>query len=97
MLLSKITADPARHQFRQSPFSETTVTSIVAEGIDLATWLDSKGQDVMGCLATRVTEDGEMLADMVASPQTWKARPASPADARMASQYDSRATQPMFS
>jgi hypothetical protein len=36
VLLSKITADPARFQFRDGPFSARTVAAIVAEGVDVA-------------------------------------------------------------
>ena len=36
MLLSKIIVDPARFQFRETPFSERSVNAILAEGFQLS-------------------------------------------------------------
>jgi ParB-like chromosome segregation protein Spo0J len=59
---------------------------------ELAMWLDDNGQTVLEDLSARVTEDADVLADLVAPPKQWAARPASPADARIARQYDPQAT-----
>ena len=63
---------------------------------ELSDWLQKNGDHCIAQLSERVTEDGEILASMVAAPKMWKPRPKTVADDRIARQYDPTATPSMF-
>ena len=62
----------------------------------LSIWLEEHGEAAIGLLSERVTEDAEVLADLVAPPKFFKPLADAPGDARIAKQYDPTATPMML-
>jgi hypothetical protein len=78
MLLSRITTDHSRFQFRSKPYSETTVAGIVTEGIDLAKFdaipiLMRDGAAVVGGDGHSRFEAIRQLAAQGRLPDAWRA------------------------
>jgi hypothetical protein len=59
---------------------------------DLAAWMTQHGQAAIDALSERVTEDAEVLAGIIAPPKMFKPIPADATDAKIARQYDPKAT-----
>lgn len=96
MLLHLIHADPSRFQFRDRPWSESTVAAIVAEGIDLAKF-DPIPVVRSGPVRFVVAGDGHSrfeairrLAETGRLPQVWRIRDGWDVPCRVVTEAEAR-------